>query len=144
MDGRCVGVTDTHSGILSVHAAHAGAGSVRCCRGPRGALALPPHLASTSDHTDDATQQTAVSELDLFQLTNAPRPPPDPLYFGDYPPPMRQALGALLPAFTPAESALLKGSIDYFAVQFYCECAMHLFAQGINTMCMRKYCSLRA
>lgn len=49
--------------------------------------------------------------------------PPDPVYFGDYPASMRKAMGAALPAFTPEESAMLKGSMDYFAVNFYCETA---------------------
>lgn len=35
---------------------------------------------------------------------------------------MRKAMGAALPAFTPEESKMLKGSMDYFAVNFYCEC----------------------
>eukprot|EP00965_Chrysotila_dentata_P184908 6104513-Pleurochrysis_carterae.AAC.1 len=41
-----------------------------------------------------------------------PSPPPswlaDPLYFGDYPPSMRETLGARLPAFTPEQSRLLR------------------------------------
>ena len=44
----------------------------------------------------------------------------DPAYFGDYPASMRAAMGAALPTFTPEESALLKGSMDYFGVNFYC------------------------
>jgi len=45
----------------------------------------------------------------------------DPVYFGDYPASMRKALGDLLPRFTPEESAMLKGSMDMFSVNFYCE-----------------------
>lgn len=44
----------------------------------------------------------------------------DPVYFGDYPASMRKAMGEKLPKFTPEESQLLKGSMDYFAVNFYC------------------------
>ena len=44
----------------------------------------------------------------------------DPLYFGDYPPMMRAALGSDLPRFTEPERRALKGAIDYFALQFYC------------------------
>ncbi|GBF91257.1 beta-glucosidase [Raphidocelis subcapitata] len=44
----------------------------------------------------------------------------DPAYFGDYPASMRAAMGAALPKFTPEQSAMLKGSMDYFAVNFYC------------------------
>jgi hypothetical protein len=40
----------------------------------------------------------------------------DPAYFGDYPAPMRKTLGPLLPSFTPEQSEMLKGTLDYFAV----------------------------
>jgi len=43
----------------------------------------------------------------------------DPLYFGDYPASMKTRLGEDLPNFTPEESALLKGSTDYFALNHY-------------------------
>jgi beta-glucosidase len=45
----------------------------------------------------------------------------DPVYFGDYPASMRKSMGAALPVFTPEESAIVKGTLDYFAVNFYCE-----------------------
>jgi hypothetical protein len=41
----------------------------------------------------------------------------DPCYFGDYPASMRKALGSALPTFTPEQSAMLKGTLDYFAVR---------------------------
>lgn len=44
----------------------------------------------------------------------------DPLYFGDYPAIMRKSQGAALPTFTAEESQMLKGTMDYFAVNFYC------------------------
>lgn len=43
----------------------------------------------------------------------------DPAYYGDYPAEMRHRLGALLPEFTPADAALLKGSADYIALNYY-------------------------
>jgi beta-glucosidase len=43
----------------------------------------------------------------------------DPLYMGDYPASMRGRYGDLLPRFTPEQSALLKGSADYFALNHY-------------------------
>jgi beta-glucosidase/6-phospho-beta-glucosidase/beta-galactosidase len=43
----------------------------------------------------------------------------DPLYTGDYPPSMRQSQGALLPSFSPADSRLLNGSADFFALTYY-------------------------
>ena len=45
----------------------------------------------------------------------------DPIFGpnGDYPPSMRTILGPLLPTFTAAESALLKGSADFFGLNSY-------------------------
>lgn len=45
----------------------------------------------------------------------------DPVYTGDYPPAMRKTCGERLPAFTPEESALLKGSNDFFGLNSYVE-----------------------
>ncbi|EQC24955.1 hypothetical protein SDRG_17160 [Saprolegnia diclina VS20] len=43
----------------------------------------------------------------------------DPIYFGDYPEAMKARLGDRLPRFTPEESALLKGSNDFFGINHY-------------------------
>lgn len=43
----------------------------------------------------------------------------DPIYFGNYPLSMRQALGARLPSFSADESAMLKGSADVFGINTY-------------------------
>jgi beta-glucosidase/6-phospho-beta-glucosidase/beta-galactosidase len=43
----------------------------------------------------------------------------DPLYYGDYPSMMRERLGGLLPPFTDADAKLLKGSMDYIALNYY-------------------------
>ena len=43
----------------------------------------------------------------------------DPLFFGHYPHDMRAALGERLPAFSAAESALLRGSVDFIGVNHY-------------------------
>ncbi|HEY3242766.1 MAG TPA: GH1 family beta-glucosidase [Phycisphaerae bacterium] len=43
----------------------------------------------------------------------------DPAYYGDYPALMRQRLGDLLPEFSPQDSALLKRSMDYIALNYY-------------------------
>jgi beta-glucosidase len=43
----------------------------------------------------------------------------DPIWFGDYPQSMKDALGSLLPRFTPSEKALLKGSYDFFGLNHY-------------------------
>ncbi|CAI5526982.1 unnamed protein product [Closterium sp. Naga37s-1] len=43
----------------------------------------------------------------------------DPLFRGDYPPSMRQAVGSRLPFFSAAESSLLIGSSDFIGLNFY-------------------------
>lgn len=43
----------------------------------------------------------------------------DPPYFGDYPAVMRERLGDMLPQFTGEEQRLLKGSMDYLALNYY-------------------------
>ncbi len=43
----------------------------------------------------------------------------DPMHFGDYPPMMRERLGDLLPAFSREEASLLRGSMDYIALNYY-------------------------
>lgn len=43
----------------------------------------------------------------------------DPIWFGDYPQSMRDALGHLLPRFTESEKSLLKGSYDFFGLNHY-------------------------
>ncbi|XP_074281037.1 beta-glucosidase 40-like isoform X1 [Silene latifolia] len=43
----------------------------------------------------------------------------DPLMFGDYPRSMRERVGDRLPKFTTAESALLKGSLDFVGINHY-------------------------
>jgi beta-glucosidase len=43
----------------------------------------------------------------------------DPIYFGDYPPSMREILGTRLPVFTDEEKALVKGSTDFFGLNHY-------------------------
>jgi beta-glucosidase len=43
----------------------------------------------------------------------------EPLYFGDYPESMRKKLWFLLPKFKDEEKTLLKGSIDYLALNHY-------------------------
>lgn len=44
----------------------------------------------------------------------------DPVYLtGNYPPSMRRQLGDRLPQFTPEESALLRGSSDFYGMNTY-------------------------
>jgi beta-glucosidase/6-phospho-beta-glucosidase/beta-galactosidase len=42
----------------------------------------------------------------------------DPLFFGDYPPAMRASQRAL-PAFKESEKRLLRGSVDFLALNYY-------------------------
>ncbi|KAK3672801.1 hypothetical protein LTR78_007387 [Recurvomyces mirabilis] len=44
----------------------------------------------------------------------------DPVYKGDYPASMRKQLGDRLPKFTAEESALVKGSNDFYGMNHYC------------------------
>ncbi|MBI5863161.1 MAG: beta-glucosidase [Planctomycetes bacterium] len=43
----------------------------------------------------------------------------DPPYYGDYPAEMRRRLGSMLPAFSAEDSRLLKGSMDFLALNYY-------------------------
>jgi beta-galactosidase len=43
----------------------------------------------------------------------------DPVHFGTYPDIMRSRVGERLPAFTPRESELLRGSTDFFGLNHY-------------------------
>lgn len=43
----------------------------------------------------------------------------DPAHFGDYPAVLRARLGSLLPEFTAEDAALLRGSMDYLALNYY-------------------------
>ncbi|KAI8474346.1 MAG: glycoside hydrolase superfamily [Monoraphidium minutum] len=58
----------------------------------------------------------------------------DPVYFGSYPAVMKKVLGQDLPRFTPEESALLKGSMDYFPVNFYCGYYIRAATPGNSTL----------
>jgi beta-glucosidase/6-phospho-beta-glucosidase/beta-galactosidase len=43
----------------------------------------------------------------------------DPLFFGDYPQTLKDALKKDLPVFTPKQRASLKGSVDFIGVNVY-------------------------
>lgn len=57
----------------------------------------------------------------------------DPPYFGDYPAVMRERLGELLPAFSTQDAALLKGSMDFLALNYYTSDVIR-HAPGMGTM----------
>lgn len=52
------------------------------------------------------------------RLTGAVTPSISPSQ-GDYPAVMRKVLGSQLPKFTPAQKAALKGSMDFFGLNYY-------------------------
>jgi beta-glucosidase/6-phospho-beta-glucosidase/beta-galactosidase len=55
----------------------------------------------------------------------------DPAYFGDYPALLRERLGPLLPMFSAEDSRLLKGSMDFLALNYYTsEVVQHSAAGG--------------
>jgi beta-glucosidase len=43
----------------------------------------------------------------------------DPFFLGDYPATMRRRVGERLPRFTPQESALVKGALDFVGINHY-------------------------
>mmetsp|Transcript_92002 Transcript_92002/g.176260 ORF Transcript_92002/g.176260 Transcript_92002/m.176260 type:complete len:567 (+) Transcript_92002:90-1790(+) len=43
----------------------------------------------------------------------------DPLFFGDYPAIMREVCGDRLPKFTPEESKMITGSVDFYGINSY-------------------------
>jgi len=55
----------------------------------------------------------------------------DPLYYGDYPDVLRERLGSLLPEFTAEDARLLKGSMDFIALNYYlAESVRHAAGSG--------------
>lgn len=68
-----------------------------------------PYDASNPSHVA-AAQRANDFQLGWFA---------DPIYFGDYPATMKITIGSRLPAFTPEESTLLKGSSDFFGLNNY-------------------------
>ncbi|KAJ8602452.1 hypothetical protein CTAYLR_001281, partial [Chrysophaeum taylorii] len=43
----------------------------------------------------------------------------DPVVYGDYPESMKRRVGDAMPAFTPEQSAALRGSVDFLGVNYY-------------------------
>ena len=54
-----------------------------------------------------------------------------PIYFGEYPPIMRALVGDRLPKFSPEESALIKGSHDFFGTNHYTSSYVQAGRQGV-------------
>lgn len=77
-------------------------------------LTLSTNWHRPSDATSPQDQQAAQAAMDFWLGWFA-----DPIYFGDYPARMRAICGSRLPEFSEEESALLKGSADFFGINNY-------------------------
>lgn len=75
----------------------------------------PGDWAEPWDPEDPEDQKAAQRRLEFWMGWYA-----DPVYFGKYPQSMRDQLGDRLPEFTAEESALLKGSNDFYGMNHYC------------------------
>jgi beta-glucosidase/6-phospho-beta-glucosidase/beta-galactosidase len=65
-----------------------------------------------TDHPDDIIAAQRLIDFNYGWFA-------DPLYFGSYPTSLRDNFNILLPEFTPEESALIKGSQDFVAINHY-------------------------
>ncbi|KAH7284440.1 hypothetical protein KP509_34G054400 [Ceratopteris richardii] len=75
------------------------------------ALSTAWYVPMTSSDADIMAVQRAVDFLIGWFL--------NPVVFGDYPSSMRMVVRDRLPHFTPAESELLKGSVDFIGINYY-------------------------
>jgi beta-glucosidase/6-phospho-beta-glucosidase/beta-galactosidase len=84
------------------------------------------YMANTSSAADTA----AVARGNDFQLGwfNSPT-----WTTGDYPKSMRDTLGDLLPKFTPAQSKMLLGSCDFFAIDGYTSDVIGAVPNGVES-----------
>jgi beta-glucosidase len=62
----------------------------------------------------EADRQAAQRAVEFFLGWFA-----DPVFLGDYPAVMRERLGERLPAFSPEDAKMIKGSSDYFGLNHY-------------------------
>eukprot|EP00897_Mesotaenium_endlicherianum_P008669 jgi/Mesen1/7830/ME000417S07138 len=65
--------------------------------------------------TDSASDQEAATTAQIFATSLFF----DPIFFGDYPDVVKAHVGDRLVPFTPEEAALVKGSADFYGLNFY-------------------------
>lgn len=126
------GLSDLRQGYRAGHnllRAHAYAVARFRARGLPGQISYALNSSFSFPHTD-SREDVAAAERAVQNFAGWFGDPP---YTGDYPPLMRARLGDLLPEFTPADSALLRRSIDFLALNYYTsEVVRH--APGVGPM----------
>lgn len=81
----------------------------------RGMIGITNNCDWREPKTDSAADRAAAERgLEFFLGWFA-----DPIYFGDYPKCMRDAVGDRLPKFSAEDRALIQGSSDFFGLNFY-------------------------
>lgn len=81
----------------------------------RGQIGITNNCDWREPKTDSAADRAAAERgLEFFLGWFA-----DPIYFGDYPQCMRDAVGDRLPKFSAEDRALILGSSDFFGLNFY-------------------------
>ncbi len=109
---RTLGYRVGHN-LLRAHAY--AAARYRAARHNHGAISLALNLnwsapASDTPEDVDAAERAMLDFGGWFG---------DPPYYGDYPDVLRERLGSLLPEFTAEDARLLKGSVDFLALNYY-------------------------
>ncbi|MCB9849996.1 MAG: beta-glucosidase [Phycisphaerales bacterium] len=113
------GIRDRARGYLAGHnlmRAHGMAvAAYRASRNNQGAISLALNSSYYFPATDSREDEAAAERgmLDFAGWFG------DPIYFGDYPPEMREAYGDLLPAFSDEDARLLQKSIDFLSINYY-------------------------
>ena len=99
--------------LLRAHA-HA-VDAYRATRASAGAISLAIN-ATYSHPATNASDDSAAAERAMQSFAGWFCDPP---YVGDYPPELRSRLGGLLPQFSDEETRLLRGSMDFIALNYY-------------------------
>lgn len=81
----------------------------------KGVIGITNNCDWREPKTDSAADRAAAQRgLEFFLGWFA-----DPIYHGDYPAVMKERVGARLPEFTEADRELVRGSSDFFGLNFY-------------------------